>query len=58
MMICPSEGYVIRRRVGTYCRSASRLRRAARAADVLRAIRRTTDLSRRLRIALLAQPLI
>ena len=37
MMICPSEGYVIRRRVGTYCRSASRLWRAARAADVLRA---------------------
>lgn len=37
MMICPSESYVIRRRVGTYCRSASRLWRAARAADVLRA---------------------
>jgi len=51
MMICPSEGYVIRCRVGTYCRSASRLRRAVYAADVLRAIRRATDLSRRPRIA-------
>ena len=51
MMICPSEGYVIRRRVGTYCRSASRLRRAICAADVLHAIRRATDLSRRPRIA-------
>ena len=51
MMICPSEGYVIRRRVGTYRRSASRLRRAVCAADVLRAIRRATDLSLRPRIA-------
>ena len=51
MMICTSEGYVIRRRVGTYRRSASRLRRAVCAADVLRAIRRATDLSRRPRIA-------
>ena len=56
MMICASEGCVIRRRVGTYRRSASRLRRAARAADVLRAIRRATDLSRRPRIAPLPQP--
>jgi len=56
MMICPSEGYVTRRRVGTYHRSASRLRRAVCAADVLRAIRRATDLSRRLRIAPLPQP--
>lgn len=51
MMICASEGYVIRRRVATYRRSASRLRRAVCAADVLRAIRRATDLSRRSRIA-------
>ena len=50
MMICPSEGHVIRRRVGTYRRSASRLRRAVCAADVLRAIRRATDLLRRPRI--------
>ena len=51
MMICTSEGYAIRRRVGTYRRSASRLRRVACAADVLRAIRRATDLSLRLHIA-------
>jgi len=51
MMICPSEGYVIRCRVGTYRRSASRLRRAICAADVLHAIRRATDLSLRPRIA-------
>jgi len=51
MMIYPSEGYVIRRRVGTYRRSASRLRRAVCAADVLRSIRRATDLSLRLHIA-------
>ena len=56
MMICPSEGYVIRRRVGTYCRSASRLRRAICAANVLHAIRRATDLSLRPRIAPLPQP--
>ena len=36
MMICPSEGHVIRRRVGTYCRSASRPGLAVCAADVLR----------------------
>ena len=51
MIICPSEDYVTRRRVGKYRRSASRLRRAVCAADVLRAIRRATDLSRRPRIA-------
>ncbi len=56
MMICTSEGYVIRRRVGTYRRSASRLRRAVCAADVLRAIRRATDLSRQRRDARLPQP--
>ena len=56
MMICPSEGYVIRRRVGTYRRSASRLRRAVCAADVLRAIRCATNLSLRPRIAPLPQP--
>lgn len=56
MMICPSESHVIRRRVGTYRRSASRLRHAICAADVLHAIRRATDLSLRPRIAPLPQP--
>jgi len=47
MMIYQSKGYVIRRRVGTYRRVSPQPRRSARAADVLRTIRRATDLSRR-----------
>ena len=62
MIICPSEGYVIRRRVGTYCRSASRLRRAICAVDVLYTpfdalpTYRDARASRRLRSPLISAP--
>ena len=46
MMICTSEGYVIRSRVGTYRRSASRLRRAVCAAYAVHSLARRLPTSK------------